>query len=92
MPHVTRYSVMPIPAVAAREVSFVAGGVRVGVAYHLLTDAVAAAARLEAASGDADFRDFSFGNPARFYTRLNPDFFAGTRVEAEVTALLEEPA
>ncbi len=30
-----------------------------------------------------DFRDFVFANPVRFYTRLNPDFFAGTRVEAE---------
>jgi predicted TIM-barrel fold metal-dependent hydrolase len=34
------------------------------------------------------FRDFVFGNPARFYTRLNPDFFDGTRVEAEVAKLL----
>ncbi len=36
----------------------------------------------------AAFRDFVFGNPARFYTRLNPDFFVGTRVEADVAALL----
>jgi predicted TIM-barrel fold metal-dependent hydrolase len=34
------------------------------------------------------FRDFVFENPARFYTRLNPDFFAGTRVEADVAKLL----
>jgi predicted TIM-barrel fold metal-dependent hydrolase len=34
------------------------------------------------------FRDFVFGNPARFYTRLNPDFFKGTRVEADVVKLL----
>jgi hypothetical protein len=34
------------------------------------------------------FRDFVFVNPARFYTRLNPDFFEGTRVEAEVAKLL----
>jgi predicted TIM-barrel fold metal-dependent hydrolase len=34
------------------------------------------------------FRDFVFANPARFYTRLNPDFFAGTRVEADVAKLL----
>lgn len=37
---------------------------------------------------DAAFRDFVFGNPARFYTRLNPDFFVGTRVEADVAKLL----
>jgi hypothetical protein len=35
------------------------------------------------------FRDFVFANPARFYTRLNPDFFKGTRVEAEVAKLIE---
>jgi len=34
------------------------------------------------------FADFVFGNPVRFYTRLNPDFFKGTRVEAEVAKLL----
>ena len=34
------------------------------------------------------FRDFVFANPVRFYTRLNPDFFKGTRVEAEVAKLL----
>jgi hypothetical protein len=32
---------------------------------------------------ERDFRDFVFANPVRFYTRLNPDFFVGTRVEAE---------
>jgi hypothetical protein len=36
---------------------------------------------------EADFRDFVFGNPVRFYTRLAPDFFRGTRIEAEVAAL-----
>jgi hypothetical protein len=36
----------------------------------------------------AAFRDFVFGNPARFYTRLNPGFFVGTRVEADVAKLL----
>jgi predicted TIM-barrel fold metal-dependent hydrolase len=36
---------------------------------------------------EADFRDFVFSNPARFYMRLNPDFFAGTRVEEAVAAL-----
>jgi hypothetical protein len=34
------------------------------------------------------FADFVFGNPARFYARLNPDFFNCTRVEAEVAKLL----
>jgi hypothetical protein len=36
---------------------------------------------------EADFRDFVFTHPARFYTRLAPDFFAGTRVEEAVAAL-----
>jgi len=36
----------------------------------------------------AQFRDFVFANPVRFYTRLNPDFFAGTRVESEAAALV----
>ena len=36
---------------------------------------------------DADFADFVFGNPVRFYTRLNPDFFQGTRVEEAVATL-----
>jgi len=52
MSHVTRYSVMPIPAVAEREDSFQAGPIRVGVEFRLLTDAIAAAADLEAARGD----------------------------------------
>jgi predicted TIM-barrel fold metal-dependent hydrolase len=34
-----------------------------------------------------DFRDFVFGNVARFYTDTNPGFFSGTAVEAEVAAL-----
>ncbi len=34
------------------------------------------------------FRDFVFANPVRFYTRMNPDFFVGTRVEADVAKLL----
>jgi len=40
----------------------------------------------------ADFRDFVFTNPVRFYTTLNPDFFAGTRVEDAVRALQDEAA
>ncbi len=38
-----------------------------------------------------DFRDFVFRNPVRFYTAVNPDFFRGTRVEAEVEPVLAEP-
>jgi predicted TIM-barrel fold metal-dependent hydrolase len=34
------------------------------------------------------FRDFVFRNPARFYTSVNPDFFVGTRVEAEAAQLV----
>ncbi|MEZ4217933.1 MAG: hypothetical protein R3E88_15715 [Myxococcota bacterium] len=52
MSHVTRYSVMPIPPVEAHTTWFDAGAVRVGVEYRLLTDAIAAAATLDAASGD----------------------------------------
>jgi len=36
----------------------------------------------------AQFRDFTFGNVARFYTETNPDFFKGTAVETEVAATL----
>jgi len=32
------------------------------------------------------FRDFVFGNVARFYTETNPDFFVGTAVEKAVAA------
>ncbi len=39
-----------------------------------------------------DFEAFVFTNPARFYTRLNPDFFKGTRVEQQVDALLSGAA
>jgi len=35
-----------------------------------------------------DFRDFVFTNPARFTTRLNPDYFKGTVVEDAVDKLL----
>jgi hypothetical protein len=37
---------------------------------------------------EGQFRDFVFANPVGFYTRLNPDFFAGTRVEAEAAKLV----
>jgi predicted TIM-barrel fold metal-dependent hydrolase len=37
---------------------------------------------------EADFRDFTFTNPARLYAGTNPDFYAGTRVESAVADLL----
>ncbi len=36
-----------------------------------------------------DFRDFTFTNPAEFWTTLNPEFFKGTRVESAVARELE---
>jgi hypothetical protein len=46
--------------------------------YELLEDGIL----------DADqFRDFVFANPVRFYSSLNPDFFAGTAVEKEAAAI-----
>ena len=36
-----------------------------------------------------DFRDFVFTNPVELHTRLNPSFFEGTSVEADVASLLE---
>jgi len=38
--------------------------------------------------GEDDFRDFVFTNPVRFYTSVNPDFFVGTRVEAEAAKVV----
>ena len=35
-----------------------------------------------------DFADFVFRNPARLFTDMNPEFFAGTAVENEVADLL----
>ena len=35
-----------------------------------------------------EFRDFTFGNAARMFTAGNPDFFAGTAVEAATTKLV----
>jgi hypothetical protein len=51
-PHVTRYSVMPIPPVEAHTAWFDAGAVRIGVEYRRLTDAIAAAHLLEQARGE----------------------------------------
>jgi len=50
--HITRYSVMPIPANEAHTTSFRVGSIRLGVEYRRLTDAVAAAAQLQVAVGD----------------------------------------
>jgi predicted TIM-barrel fold metal-dependent hydrolase len=50
-----------------------------GEAYELVEDG-----RIS----DDDFRDFVFTNPTRFYTRMNPDFFRGTRVEAEAARIV----
>ena len=36
---------------------------------------------------DEDFEGFMFANPARLHAGMNPDFFKGTRVEAEVEKL-----
>ncbi len=37
-----------------------------------------------------NFRDFVFTNPVRFYTRVNPDFFAGTRVAETAASVVAE--
>ncbi len=42
--------------------------------------------------GDADFRDFSFGNVVEMHTGMNPDFFKGTVVEDEVEKFRAESA
>ena len=39
-----------------------------------------------------DFEDFVFRNPVRFYTSVNPDFFVGTRVEAEAARVVSADA
>ena len=36
---------------------------------------------------DADFRDFTFTNPVRFFTDVNPSFFDGTVVAEAVRAM-----
>ena len=38
---------------------------------------------------DADFRDFTFTNPASLHIGMNPDFFKGTRVEGAVDKLIK---
>jgi len=39
---------------------------------------------------EEDFRDFVFGNPARFWGGTNPNFFKGTVVEKQVASLLAD--
>jgi hypothetical protein len=43
---------------------------------------------------EEDFHSFTCVNPAMLHARMNPDFFKGTAVEAEVAKLLanEKPA
>ncbi|MFC4273979.1 amidohydrolase family protein [Achromobacter aloeverae] len=40
----------------------------------------------------ADFKAFVFGNPYRFYTEANPNFFAGTEVERKLTSAARKQA
>ena len=35
---------------------------------------------------ESEFRDFTFANPVNLYSRGNPDFFKGTRVESQAQA------
>ena len=37
---------------------------------------------------EEDFRDFAFTNPVTLFGSMNPDFFKGTRVEAEASKVL----
>src|SRR6185312_14782845 len=39
---------------------------------------------------EAEFREFTFVNPALLHARMNPDFFKGTAVEDQVAKLLKE--
>jgi hypothetical protein len=57
-----------------------------------MRDVIAEAHELvdEGLISDADFRDFSFANTVRLHGGMNPDFFAGTVVEAEAAKLLAQ--
>ena len=37
--------------------------------------------------GEDEFEDFVFANPVRFYASMNPDFFAGTSIDAAAARL-----
>ena len=39
---------------------------------------------------EADFREFTFVNPVRFYTGTNPDYFKGTVVGDAVARFLAD--
>lgn len=52
-------------------------------AYELVEDGL---------MNEDDFRDFVFANAVRFWGEANPEFFKGTVVEKEATALLTEGA
>jgi len=54
--HITRYDLMPIPAVETQTEYFDAGAIAIGVEYRLLNDAIAAASAVERADG-ADAAD-----------------------------------
>ena len=41
---------------------------------------------------EEDYRDFVFTNPVSLWAEMNPDFFKGTRVEAQVAELLAKGA
>jgi len=41
---------------------------------------------------DEDFRDFTFTNPATLHLGVNPDYFKGTVIEAEVERFLGRAA
>ncbi|HHQ13534.1 MAG TPA: hypothetical protein ENK16_00755 [Chromatiales bacterium] len=36
---------------------------------------------------EEDFCDFTYRNPVKLYTGMNPEFFAGTAIETEVATL-----
>jgi predicted TIM-barrel fold metal-dependent hydrolase len=44
----------------------------------------------QGAMSEEEFHEFSFGHPVRFWAALDPDFFAGTAVEAAAKSLLAE--
>ena len=51
---------------------------------------IADALREDGLLSEADFSDFTFGNPVRLFTGMNPEFFHGTAVENQVATLLAE--
>jgi hypothetical protein len=41
---------------------------------------------------EGNFREFVYENPAMMHLSMNPDYFAGTALEAEAAKLLAERA